>query len=147
MTRRIVIDTDPGQDDAVAILTALASPELDVVALTTVAGNVPLALTTRNALMMCELAGRLDVPVYAGCDRPMARDLVTAEYVHGLHRIKSTNELGQTTETRSDAFGRVVLTERAAMTPDRVAFVFVDADRRPSARRGSERAAARPADR
>ncbi len=82
-SRRIIIDTDPGQDDAVAILTALASPELDVVGITTVAGNVPLALTTVNALKICELAGRPDVPVYAGCDRPMARDLVTAEYVHG----------------------------------------------------------------
>lgn len=83
-SRKIIIDTDPGQDDAVAILLALASPdELDVVAITTVAGNVPLALTTRNALMMCELAGRTDVPVHAGSIRPMVRDLVTAEYVHG----------------------------------------------------------------
>jgi purine nucleosidase len=82
--RKIIIDTDPGQDDAVAILLALASPdELEVVAITAVAGNVPLALTTRNALMMVELAGRTDVPVYAGSVRPMVRDLVTAEYVHG----------------------------------------------------------------
>lgn len=82
--RKIIIDTDPGQDDAVAILLALASPdELDVVAITAVAGNVPLALTTRNALMMCELAGRTDVPVHAGAVRPMVRELVTAEYVHG----------------------------------------------------------------
>lgn len=82
--RKIIIDTDPGQDDAVAILLALASPQdLEVVAITTVAGNVPLALTTRNALMMCELAGRTDIPVHAGAIRPMVRDLVTAEYVHG----------------------------------------------------------------
>lgn len=86
--RRIIIDTDPGQDDAVAILLALASPEeLDVVAITTVAGNVPLELTTRNALMMCELAGRSDLPVYAGSARPMVRELVTAEYVHGSSGI------------------------------------------------------------
>ncbi len=83
MTLRAVVDTDPGQDDAVALLTALASPELDVVAITTVAGNVPLPLTTRNALMMVELAGRDDVPVHAGCARPMVRELRTAEYVHG----------------------------------------------------------------
>ncbi len=81
--RRILIDTDPGQDDAVALLTALASPELDVVAITTVAGNVPLPLTSRNARMMVELAGRTDVPVHAGCPRPMVRTLYTAEYVHG----------------------------------------------------------------
>jgi len=86
--RKIIIDTDPGQDDAVAILLALASPdELDVVAITTVAGNVPLVLTTRNALMMCELAGRTDVAVHAGSVRPMVRDLVTAEYVHGASGI------------------------------------------------------------
>ena len=80
---KIIIDTDPGQDDAVAILLALASPELEVLAVTAVAGNVPLALTARNARVVCELAGRPDIPVHAGCDRPMARDLVTAEHVHG----------------------------------------------------------------
>ncbi|MEM9845350.1 MAG: nucleoside hydrolase [Pseudomonadota bacterium] len=81
--RKIIIDTDPGQDDAVAILLALASPELDVLGLTCVAGNVPLDLTTRNARIICELAGRRDIPVYAGCDGPLRRDLVTAEQVHG----------------------------------------------------------------
>ncbi|WP_108835912.1 nucleoside hydrolase [Tateyamaria sp. Alg231-49] len=82
--RKIIIDTDPGQDDAVAILLALASPEeIEVVGITSVAGNVPLALTTKNALMICELAGKADVPVHSGCDRPMGRELVTAEYVHG----------------------------------------------------------------
>ena len=83
MTHRIVIDTDPGQDDAVALLLALASPELEVVAVTTVAGNVPLDLTQRNARIVCELAGRRDIRVHAGADRPLRRDLVTAEYVHG----------------------------------------------------------------
>jgi purine nucleosidase len=82
MPRKIIIDTDPGQDDAVAILLALASPELEVLALTTVAGNVPLALTQRNARIVLDLAGR-SVPVHAGCDRPMTRKLVTAEHVHG----------------------------------------------------------------
>ncbi|MCU4655145.1 nucleoside hydrolase [Roseibacterium sp. SDUM158016] len=84
MTRRIIIDTDPGQDDAVAILLALASPEeVEVLGITAVAGNVPLALTQKNARVVCELAGRRDVRVFAGCDRPMARALVTAEHVHG----------------------------------------------------------------
>ena len=81
--RSIIIDTDPGQDDAVAILLALASPELNVLGITAVAGNVPLALTTRNACILLELAGRQDVPVFAGAARPMVRPLVTAEYVHG----------------------------------------------------------------
>ncbi len=83
MTQKIIIDTDPGQDDAVAILLALASPELDVLGITAVAGNVPLALTEKNARKICELAGRPDIPVYAGAARPLMRELVTAEYVHG----------------------------------------------------------------
>ncbi|MEY8831299.1 nucleoside hydrolase [Sedimentitalea sp. XS_ASV28] len=83
-TREIIIDTDPGQDDAVAILLALASPdEIDVLGITAVAGNVPLALTARNARIVCELAGRPDIAVHAGCDRPLGRPLVTAEHVHG----------------------------------------------------------------
>ncbi|MCK8482459.1 nucleoside hydrolase [Aliiroseovarius sp. S2029] len=84
MTRKIIIDTDPGQDDAVAMLLAFASPEeVDVVGITAVAGNVPLELTAKNARIICELAGKPDTKVFAGCDRPLRRDLVTAEYVHG----------------------------------------------------------------
>ena len=83
MRRRIIIDTDPGLDDAVAILFALAaSEELEVLGLVAVAGNLPLAQTERNARRVCELAGRLDVPVYAGCARPILRPLATAERVH-----------------------------------------------------------------
>jgi purine nucleosidase len=83
MTQQIIIDTDPGQDDAVAILLALASPELELLGITTVAGNVPLAFTSRNARIVCELAGRRDIKVFAGADKPLARSLVTAEHVHG----------------------------------------------------------------
>jgi purine nucleosidase len=84
MKRRIIIDTDPGQDDAVAILLALASPEeIDVLGIVAVAGNVPLAHTERNARRIVELAGRTDVPVFAGCVKPMVRQLRTAEHVHG----------------------------------------------------------------
>jgi len=82
--RKIIIDTDPGQDDAVAILLALASPDdLDVLGIAAVAGNVPLPLTQKNARIVCELAGRPDVKVFAGCDAPLKRKLVTAEHVHG----------------------------------------------------------------
>lgn len=81
--RKIIIDTDPGQDDAVAILLALASPELDVLGITVVAGNVPLPLTAKNARIVCELAGRPDMKVFAGCEAPLSRKLVTAEHVHG----------------------------------------------------------------
>jgi purine nucleosidase len=83
--RRIIIDTDPGQDDAVAILTALASPdEIEVLGIVAVAGNVPLAHTERNARRIVELAGRTEVPVFAGCVRPMVtRMRVGGEHVHG----------------------------------------------------------------
>lgn len=79
----VIIDCDPGQDDAVMLLLAMVSPELDILGVTTVAGNVPLELTQRNARIMCDLAGRKDVPVYAGCAQPMNCKLVTAEHVHG----------------------------------------------------------------
>jgi purine nucleosidase len=83
MSQPIIIDTDPGQDDAVAILLALASPEINILGITAVAGNVPLALTEVNARKICELAGRPEVKVYSGAIRPMLRTLVTAEHVHG----------------------------------------------------------------
>lgn len=84
MARKIIIDCDPGQDDAVALLLAFAShDELDLLGITTVGGNVPLELTQRNARMMCDLAGKQDVPVYAGCDAPLQRRLQTAEAIHG----------------------------------------------------------------
>ncbi|WP_179401416.1 nucleoside hydrolase [Burkholderia guangdongensis] len=83
--RSVIIDTDPGQDDAIAILFALgAQDRLDVRALTAVAGNVPLDLTQRNARIIRDWAGRATtLPVYAGCPRPLARDLITAANVHG----------------------------------------------------------------
>jgi purine nucleosidase len=82
--RKIIIDTDPGQDDAIAILLALASPEdMEVLGITAVAGNVPLHYTERNARIICELAGKPHVKVFAGCDAPLRRKLVTAEHVHG----------------------------------------------------------------
>ncbi len=101
LARKVIIDTDPGQDDAVALLLALASPELDVLGITAVAGNVPLALTEKNARLMVELADRTDVPVYAGCDRPMIKDLRTAEYVHGATGIDGAG-LGDPTVSLAD---------------------------------------------
>ena len=80
---KIIIDTDPGQDDAAAIMLALGSPEIDLLGITVVAGNVPLARTELNARMVCEMSGRTDIKVYAGADAPLVRSLVTAEHVHG----------------------------------------------------------------
>ena len=81
--RIIIIDTDPGVDDALALLLAMRSPELKIEAITPVAGNVPLDLTLPNALRMVEIAGRTDIPVAAGAKGPLVRRLVTASYVHG----------------------------------------------------------------
>jgi purine nucleosidase len=81
--RRILIDTDPGIDDAVAILLTLASPELEVAGIVAVAGNMPLGVTEANARAICELAGRSDIPVYGGCARPITRSPITAEHFHG----------------------------------------------------------------
>ena len=82
--RPIIIDCDPGLDDAIALLLALASPEeIDLLGITCVAGNVPLPLTLRNARIVVELSRRTDVPIYAGCPRPLLRTLSTGERIHG----------------------------------------------------------------
>ncbi|ARO14294.1 purine nucleosidase [Ketogulonicigenium robustum] len=82
--QKIIIDTDPGQDDALAILLALGSPaEIEVLGIVAVGGNVPLAATSRNVRVVLELAGRTDIPVFEGHSGPMVRTLATAEHVHG----------------------------------------------------------------
>ncbi|MFQ5548544.1 MAG: nucleoside hydrolase [Woeseia sp.] len=88
MKRAIIIDCDPGQDDAINLFLAMASPEeIEILGITAVAGNVPLELTERNARLICDIAGRSDIPVFAGCDRPLVRPLITAEKVHGTTGI------------------------------------------------------------
>jgi len=79
----IILDCDPGHDDAIALLLALASPELELLGVTTVAGNQTLEKTTANAIRVLDFAGRADVPVHAGCDRPFLRTLHVAAHVHG----------------------------------------------------------------
>jgi len=102
MIKKIIIDTDPGQDDAVAILLALASPELEILGITTVAGNVPLNLTTKNALIITEMAGREDIDVYAGCDSPLSRPLITAENVHGATGLDGPKLINPTKKVKED---------------------------------------------
>jgi pyrimidine-specific ribonucleoside hydrolase len=85
--RRIIIDTDPGIDDAMAIFLALRSRELKVEAITPVAGNVPLDLTLPNALRLLEIADRTDIPVAAGASHPLVRRLATAGHVHGVNGL------------------------------------------------------------
>jgi inosine-uridine nucleoside N-ribohydrolase len=84
---RLILDTDPGLDDALALFLALASPEVQLEAITTVSGNVHVDLTTHNALTLLELAGRTDIPVARGCDRPLLRQPVFADYVHGQNGL------------------------------------------------------------
>jgi len=87
---RLLIDTDPGVDDACAILTAFAHPEAQIEAITTVAGNVSLAQTTANANILLDLAGR-DVPVYAGCEGPLVGPAVEASHYHGADGLGDSN--------------------------------------------------------
>lgn len=83
MTRKIILDCDPGHDDAMAILLAHGNPEIELLAITTVAGNQTLDKTSLNARRVCTVAGITNVPVAAGCDRPLVRELVTAPHIHG----------------------------------------------------------------
>src|SRR5207253_1932181 len=83
MATPILLDCDPGHDDAIALLLALASPEVELLGVTTVAGNQTLPKTTANAIRVLEFAGRADIPVAAGADRPLVREQYVASYVHG----------------------------------------------------------------
>ena len=101
--RKIIIDCDPGQDDAVALFLAFASgDELELLGITTVGGNVPLELTHRNARQMCDIAGRTDVPVFAGCTTPMVRPLQTAEMIHGETGINGIDTVDPETPLQSE---------------------------------------------
>jgi inosine-uridine nucleoside N-ribohydrolase len=110
--QHIIIDTDPGVDDAIAILLALRSPELKVEAITPVCGNVPLELTLPNALRLVEIAGRTDIPVAAGASHPLIRRLVTARYAHGNNGLGGVDFPGPTTkparETANEIISRII---------------------------------------
>jgi purine nucleosidase len=119
-TRPIIIDCDPGQDDALAILLALASQaELEVLAITAVAGNVPLALTEKNARIILELAGRSDVPAHAGCDRALQRDPVFATHVHGDSGLNGA-DLPEPATPLADGHAVDVIIDRVRARPGRV---------------------------
>lgn len=102
---KVIVDADPGTDDAMAILLALNSPELDVQALTVVAGNVPVEQGVENALKLVSLAGRCDIPVARGAAKPLAQKLTTAEYFHGADGLGNafTPAPACTADTRSAA--------------------------------------------
>ncbi|MFZ3217240.1 MAG: nucleoside hydrolase [Candidatus Acidiferrales bacterium] len=110
--RRVIIDTDPGIDDALAIFLALRSPELQVEAITPVCGNVPLEFTLPNALRLVEIAGRPDIPVAAGASHPLVRRLVTAGHVHGANGLAGVDfpepKIKPVRETAPELIRRVV---------------------------------------
>ena len=118
MPRSLVIDTDTGSDDAVALLMAARIPAAEVRAVTTVAGNVPLDQATRNALVTLEVAGVPDVPVYAGLAKPLWRDLSTARQVHGQDGMSDTS-LPAPTRTPSATHAVDALRQIAAQEPGR----------------------------
>lgn len=122
--RPIIIDCDPGQDDAVCLFLAMSSPdELEFLGITTVAGNVPLALTQRNARQMCDIAGRTDMPVFAGCSRPMVRDPMTAEHIHGTTGIDGVDVVDPETPLRSRHAVEFIIETLLAASEDSVTLV------------------------
>jgi inosine-uridine nucleoside N-ribohydrolase len=98
----VIVDCDPGHDDAIALLLLLASPEVELLGVTTTYGNQTLEKTTANALRVLELVGRTDVPVAAGADRPLTRELVVAAHVHGESGLDGPVLPPPTTEVASD---------------------------------------------
>lgn len=118
----LIVDTDTGSDDAIALLLAAVGDHGDLQAVTTVAGNVPLSLATRNALITLDMAGRDDIPVYPGCDRPVLRPQHTAQNVHG---IDGMGDIGLPDPTRSAEVGHAVdvLATLPRVSPGRVTLV------------------------
>lgn len=114
----VILDVDPGVDDALAILLALASPELNLLGLTVTSGNVPLENGVENALRVLAFAGREDVPVYRGADRPLARPAVYAKQVHGSTGLGRASLPASSQGARDDATGFLVntLAEREGVT-------------------------------
>jgi inosine-uridine nucleoside N-ribohydrolase len=110
--RRIIFDTDPGVDDALALWLALRSPEIQIEGVTPVAGNVPLEFTLPNALRLVEIAGRTDIPVATGAARPLTRKLITASYAHGENGLAGVPfpepKIKPVTETATQLIRRVV---------------------------------------
>ena len=92
MIKKIILDCDPGHDDAVAIMLAAAHDSIDILGITCVAGNSTLLNTKNNALKICSLIGRTDIPIYAGAEKPLKYDLVTASHVHGKSGLDTDGE-------------------------------------------------------
>lgn len=98
--RKIIIDCDPGIDDTLALMLALSSPELEVIGITVVCGNVPTDIGAENALKVLKFMGRLDIPVYCGEEAPLKRDYISAQDTHGMDGLGESN-YPAVTETRA----------------------------------------------
>ena len=122
MTTPVLMDCDPGHDDAIALLLALASPELELLGVTTVAGNQTLEKTTANAIRILELVGRADVPVAAGADRPLIREPFVAAYVHGESGLDGP-ELPPPSASPAEQHAVDFLAERVLASPGPVTLV------------------------
>ena len=119
--RKFIIDTDTGSDDAAALIMALSEPEIDVVGITTVGGNIPLENTTKNALQTVEICKK-DTPVYVGLGRPLVRELVTADNVHGNDGMGDQN-LIHPTRKAEDKHAVDFILETVRANPDEIEIV------------------------
>lgn len=124
MPRKIILDCDPGHDDAVAILLAYADPEIDLLAITTVAGNQTLEKTTLNARRICTLAGITDVPIAAGCARPLVREPTVAGAIHGESGLDGPT-FGEPTVPVDDRHAVELMVELVRAHPGEVTLVPV----------------------
>jgi purine nucleosidase len=119
---KVILDCDPGHDDALAILLAHGSPEIELAAITTVAGNQSLDKTSLNARRVCTVAGIRDVPVAAGADRPLVRDLVTAPHIHGESGLDGPS-FGPPTVPLADAHAVDLIVEMVMRSPGEITLV------------------------
>lgn len=121
---RIILDTDPGIDDALALFLALASPEVELEAVTTVSGNVDVEQTTRNALTLLTLAGRTDIPVARGSSQPLVRQPIVADHVHGSNGLGDvllpTSEIGPVAQHAAD-----LIIEKVLENPGTISLVAI----------------------
>jgi len=120
--RRVIIDTDPGVDDAFALLLAMRSPELHIEAITVVAGNVPVDVGLKNALRLVEIAGRTGIPVARGADAPLVRRLVTATYAHGDNGLGGI-EIGDPVLKPAAAAGATMIADLIRQHPEEISLV------------------------
>ncbi len=121
---RAILDVDTGVDDAMAIALAVAAPTIDLVAVTTVAGNVELEHTTRNTLRVLDFIGATDIPVYRGMSRPLDRPLHTASHIHGTDGLGGA-DIPQSTRTVEALSAPQYLIDAARQSPGDLTFIFV----------------------